>query len=402
MALRIAFLTDEFVVERTTSGGLATFLSRVVAALSEAGHTPEVFVRRISDGLPNVVDYQGVRVELVPLEPIRPFRWLWKFENRWLHPPWRGASGYLSTALGLARALERRESEQPFDVVHTTNCSASGLFVQKKKGRLHVVRLSSHRALWWKTDGEYRAAHRLMAFLERLAIRRADVAYAPSRFVADYCRRTGWRRDVQVVRPPAFLQVEPAAVIPDDVPDRYLIHFGQVRPVKGSDLVFDALRLAWREEPNLKLVVAGVVSHPGLRATLERLEEESGGKLVYVGALSREDLYALVARAVASVLPSRADNLPNTVIESILLQTPVIGSNGASVDELVESGKTGKLVEIGDVEGLAEAMVEAWRGQAEWIGKLGEASNGALAMSVEDSLGQLLNLISAARGGGSM
>ena len=42
---------------------------------------------------------------------------------------------------------------------------------------------------------------------------------------------------------------------------------------------------------------------------------------------------------------------------------PVLGSRGASIDELVEEGVTGHLVELGDVKGLAQTLVRMWSGQ---------------------------------------
>jgi glycosyltransferase involved in cell wall biosynthesis len=74
----------------------------------------------------------------------------------------------------------------------------------------------------------------------------------------------------------------------------------------------------------------------------------------------------VVADSVASVLPSLVDNLPNTVIESLLLRLPVIGTMGASIDELVVDGISGSLIPIGDQDALANALVLAWQGKAPW------------------------------------
>ena len=80
--------------------------------------------------------------------------------------------------------------------------------------------------------------------------------------------------------------------------------------------------------------------------------------------LTKPELYAALRRADAAVLPSLVDNLPNTVIESLMMGIPVIGTNGASIDELVQQDVTGELVAPGDVEGLATAMVRVWKGQS--------------------------------------
>jgi glycosyltransferase involved in cell wall biosynthesis len=68
------------------------------------------------------------------------------------------------------------------------------------------------------------------------------------------------------------------------------------------------------------------------------------------------------------------DNLPNTVIESLLLGTPVIGSRGASIDELVVDEVSGLLVEIENPRALADAMVRVWRRDIQW-------TRGALPLS---------------------
>jgi glycosyltransferase involved in cell wall biosynthesis len=39
---------------------------------------------------------------------------------------------------------------------------------------------------------------------------------------------------------------------------------------------------------------------------------------------------------------------------------PVIGSRGASIDELVEEDRTGHLVALGDIDSLAEALTKMW------------------------------------------
>ena len=83
----------------------------------------------------------------------------------------------------------------------------------------------------------------------------------------------------------------------------------------------------------------------------------------YLGELRRDEVYGVLAGADAAVLPSLFDNLPNSAIEALLLGVPVIGSRGASLDELVTDGVTGVLVPIGDADALADAMLAQWRGR---------------------------------------
>jgi len=80
----------------------------------------------------------------------------------------------------------------------------------------------------------------------------------------------------------------------------------------------------------------------------------------YLGALTRADMNTVLSNAIASVLPSRVDNLPNTAIESLSLGTPVITMANSSIDELVTDGITGWVVPQGDIDALANAMQVAW------------------------------------------
>ena len=89
-------------------------------------------------------------------------------------------------------------------------------------------------------------------------------------------------------------------------------------------------------------------------------------KVVLLGEIEKPELYAVLKKAEATVLPSRYDNLPNTAIESLALGVPVIGPNGASFDELIEPGLNGELFPLGDPVALAEVMLRVWRHQVDW------------------------------------
>ena len=94
---------------------------------------------------------------------------------------------------------------------------------------------------------------------------------------------------------------------------------------------------------------------------------EHKSQVIYLGEIQKPYLYAVLKRADASVLPSRCDNLPNTAIESLSLGVPVIGTRGASIDELVEPGYSGDVVPIGDAKALAEILIRVWRRTVPWL-----------------------------------
>ena len=360
---RVAFITPEFVTEADASGGVASYVLKMALALAANGVDVEVFVPSTVSGL---TDAQGIRVERVRSERSIIARALARMLILACGPRGRAVLEVL-TARRLARAVERRHREKPFDVIQSSNHQLTGSSVRRAPGRVHVTRISTSRWLYDRGSGwRPELLARFLEWADVRALRRADLVYAPSSFLATHFREAHGL-DVAVVRPPAELGERPLQHATTAVPDRYLVHFGALSSRKGTDLVARALAEAWRAEPELRMVWIGPLA-PDL---LARFRGAWGERSTQVSVLGRQDkatLYGLVSGAIASVLPSTVDNLPNTVIESLILGVPVIGSAGASIDELIEDGVSGRLIPIGDASALAEAMVEAWRGHGAWVG----------------------------------
>ncbi len=358
---RIAFVTPEFVTEYETGGGLGNYLHRMTRALREAGHEPEVFT--LSPSRDGTLDWDGVRVHRVRRTDVHPavrawIRLSWRLGLHDLEPPWIA----LADARKLAAALEKRDAERPFDLVQSADYRASGRFIESFAGRPHVVRCSADGLLWAYANGDMSWRRRWESYLERGCVQRADLAYTPSRFVAQrLARRYGI--DVQVVRPPAALETKPEPDPSRALPHRYLIHFGQLSGAKGTPLVARALPKVWEQESDFRMVWAGA-DRTGRLDEWREAWGEHADQVLWLGELMKPELYAVLQGAEAAVLPSAVDNLPNTVIESLLLGIPVIGTVGSSIDELVEHDVTGELVPVGDGEALAQAMLRVWRGQA--------------------------------------
>jgi glycosyltransferase involved in cell wall biosynthesis len=84
----------------------------------------------------------------------------------------------------------------------------------------------------------------------------------------------------------------------------------------------------------------------------------SGLPVTSLGYLdSTERLVSAYAAADMFVLPSREDNLPNTMLEAMSCGTPVIAFDVGGVSEAVVDGVTGRLAKLGNLAEMAEAIV---------------------------------------------
>lgn len=366
---RVALLTNEYCADLPNAGGLGIYIKRMADALVATGNEPEVFV--VGDRNEGTRTEDDVPVHRVAPIYNAPMRALRRASGRGRSLRARHVLPHLAGARALARTLEERHAVHAFDFVQSTDAGLTGLFVRPRRSRPHVVRCSWDRDLWqeglpdggWLDEG-------LIRLLTRLVFHRATRVYAPSGWLAErLTRRYGVA--VGTVRPAFGLGAEAAPLDRKvtDVPPRYLAHHGTVGRLKGSDLLADALPIAWRTAPDLAMVWAGRESRAGIVEEYRKLWGDRSAQVVYLGAVSRPVLHAVVKEAVASVLPSRYDNFPNSVLESLALGTPVIGPLGASFDEIVESGVHGELISPEDGRSLAEVLVGAWRRLFPWVGR---------------------------------
>ena len=93
-------------------------------------------------------------------------------------------------------------------------------------------------------------------------------------------------------------------------------------------------------------------------------------RTIFLG--ERRDIRECIRASAATILPSDREGLPRSVMESMSLCVPVIGSDIRGNRDLLGGGG-GLLVPVGDVKGLADAM--SWivnhRPQAKAMGKIG-------------------------------
>lgn len=109
--------------------------------------------------------------------------------------------------------------------------------------------------------------------------------------------------------------------------------------------------------------------------------------------LPHRQLYPIVAGARLVVLPSLVDNLPNACLEAMGLGRAVIGTAGASFEELITDGVNGFLAPPNDPEGLAEKMIAAWIDPR--LEEIGEAAKQRIAdFAPEKTISALLTYYS--------
>jgi glycosyltransferase involved in cell wall biosynthesis len=440
-ARRIAVVTPEWPTTEVDPGPEALHAERLCVALLDAGWTPEVFTPADE---PGPLDDDGILVHRVargsapPGMPIAEgferildrsilAAGLRKATNRrdlLASTRMKDRRAYFmrqNEARTMGRVLEERQQEAPFQAAITTEAGLAGLFVPARRSRPHIVRVSSEPELWRQNDEDPSPYRRRMVADQRKVIEQAQAVYASTQVVADAVHEE-LGVDVTVVRPPA--PVEPdTGPRRKGLPRRYLAFCGPLDLRHGAETLAAALPMAWREAPDLTMVLAGPVDRMaladwrtewrdhgdrvvhvgellGLDRTIERRpapttagrkaqrEAEKAGEVPepVKGALGtpvpagegepvgRGDLVAMAARAVALVVPALLDDVDEIALQALASGVPVIATASAGTAEVIEDDRTGLVVPTGSPSRLADALVRAWTGRwnipdrVEWDG----------------------------------
>jgi glycosyltransferase involved in cell wall biosynthesis len=137
----------------------------------------------------------------------------------------------------------------------------------------------------------------------------------------------------------------------------------------GAAVITSVGALTWEKDPLSQVEIAARILGriPGAvyllvgTGPLERQVEESiarrglGRRIRLLG--SRTDVPDLLSASDLLVLASAIEGMPASVIEAGLAGLPVAAYAIAGVPEVVEDGRTGRLVPPGDVSGLADAVI---------------------------------------------
>jgi glycosyltransferase involved in cell wall biosynthesis len=156
------------------------------------------------------------------------------------------------------------------------------------------------------------------------------------------------------------IAVIPNGLAPEAYADRKLdgrvrrfITVANLRREKSHETLIAAAEMLARDYPDLRFQLVGGGPR---RAELEAFAAARGvaSQIEFLG--HREDVPALLAEADAFVLPSRSEAFPNGAIEAMAAGLPVVASAVGGLLDLIDDGRTGRLVPPGDPEALAAAM----------------------------------------------
>lgn len=133
-----------------------------------------------------------------------------------------------------------------------------------------------------------------------------------------------------------------------------LLGVGRLDPQKGWELLIDAMPRVWAEIPEARLLIAGEGPlRDELKVRIEAIDPRARIRLLGY----RDDIPRLLKMADLVVAPSQWEGMPNAVLEGMAAGRPIVATAAEGVTELIEPGRQGEIVPVGDGHALAGAIV---------------------------------------------
>ena len=260
----------------------------------------------------------------------------------------------------LANYLRQEQPPVMLSTLDDTNIAA--LWVRRwtgSKTRL-VVNVQNTISQDAKTASQFKT--RLMPQLTRWFFPWADAVVPVSYGVAEDLVQLGVAADrIQVIPNPVITpevfekdreEVDHPWFAPGQIP--VLLGVGRLNQQKDFPTLIHAFAKVRQQRPCRLVILGEGEDRVSLTKLIQELNLEDAVDLP--GFVSNP--YAYMARSSVFVLSSLFEGLPSVLIEALAMGTSAVATNCKSgPQEILENGKYGKLVQVGDVDTMAEAIL---------------------------------------------
>jgi len=350
------------------TGGMNVYVREITRQLGALGVSVDVYTRSQDEHVPHVLHELGYgnRVVHIPAGPETPL-------------PKRELATYLPEFV--ARVQEFTDSKGlHYDLIHSHYWMSGVAALDLKAGwnlpvvhMFHTLGLMKNRVAQSREEmeGEYRIEG------ERRVLQGADCIVAPTQAEVaqlQWLYQTDTRR--VIVIPPGvdlcrFYPIpvdEAKEFIGVTCADRMLLFVGRIEPLKGLDVLLDALGILRRngtfERYSICLAVIGGdpdVYPEAMSSEMVRVQalcREHGllDMVAFLGKRSQDTLPYYYSAAEAVVMPSHYESFGMVALEAMACGTPVVASQVGGLAFLVQDGVNGFTVPSGDPQALADRL----------------------------------------------
>jgi glycosyltransferase involved in cell wall biosynthesis len=136
--------------------------------------------------------------------------------------------------------------------------------------------------------------------------------------------------------------------------DKIVLCCAELSKVKNHKMLFKAWKKVVYSMPNAKLLIVGIGKLENILKSY--VSKHQLPNIMFLGY--RQDISELLNIADIFTLTSTREGLPKAIMEAMACAKPVVATNVRGNRDLIEDGVNGYLIEVGDIEGLAQNIIK--------------------------------------------
>jgi glycosyltransferase involved in cell wall biosynthesis len=351
-------------------GGVAVFNHAIARAYVDLGHQVTVLASRIDPNTAAFEEQDGVRIHRLL---IRDF---YRLRRMPLLGYYVRSIQQISYSWRVSQKLRSLPEHAQADIIEFTDVNAEGFFYARCPQKPFIVRCQTPTFVLRRyfESIEMPFDTRIISWCEKDQIRRAHGLAAPSHDMA------------KTIANACHLSSEEIAVIPDafsrngshardsDRPSSdsgrptTILYVGRLERAKGVTVLADAIPQVVREYPEVRFRFVGydrpMPSGGSRRAELEERFLKAGVAtcVEFLGPVDQAKFSTIYEEADICVVPSVAyESFSYTCVQAMAAGKPVVASRIGGMPETVEDGVAGLIVEPGNADELAKAILRLIR-----------------------------------------
>ena len=328
--------------------GMPNYIYKIAKYMKSKGHNTSI----LTTGKKNKQwNYDGIRVYSVRV----PYKKILSSEfNTYLLYP-------IMREFMFNHMLEMIDKNYPITLVQYAGWYGVGMLYGKKFPSILRISTYTKVQLYSKHTAKELA---YITFTERMAAKRFDAVISPSHTLGDRFSNDV-KRKVMVMPTPFYYpnsDDEDNCIFNEVLQSKkYFLFFGRVSPDKGIETIARCLEKILLKYPDYYFCFAGeiaVINGINMISLLKKSARKEKSRVIYLGELHHRQLNPIIRNAECILLPSLMDNFPNTALEAMWLNGIVIGTKGASFEEIIEDKVSGLLMEIDDSQDLMKKLAD--------------------------------------------
>lgn len=340
--MTILFVTPDYIQKGKPTTGLPAYLYRVSQALLSMGHIPVILLTGREESYRKK---DGVEVYTISVPESL-------CKNQCVSYLYQSCM----RAWYVNKKIKELVKNRKLDVIQFASLNGLAMFYTGKTPA--VLRLSSYAKTAFQTYATYdKKLVKLMTFVEKRAAKRCNAVFAPSRITADAYGKDCHRKTYVIETP----FVDDTKTYDNSLYDKelagkkYFLFFGSLYIEKGILVIGDILEKVLEKYPEYYFVFVGKamqINGKNAASVIKKCAGKHQSRVKIYDAMPHERLFPIIKNAELVILPSLMENFSNACVEAMYFSRRVIGTDGASFEQLITDGKNGLLCIPGDSKSL--------------------------------------------------